>query len=161
GVALVYLAFSPFVASGMGYVGVEMAACRQIAASLGGVAGAGPIAWPHNGAAGLLVQCPFVALGDAFSARFPSAGEWAMSLQPLLATTLLVTVLFVWASRLAGGRAWGLGIALAAGFATMLWPYAYIGLETTQSLFLLLAGFVALDDSAARTWPRALLFAGC
>jgi hypothetical protein len=167
GVALVYLAFSPFFASGMGYVAVEMATCRQIAARVAGGSPPPPIAWPHNGAAGLLFQCPFVALGDAFAARLPSAGEGTMSLQPLLATSLLVTVLFVWASRLAGSRAWGFAIALAAAFATLLWPYAYIGLETTQSLFLFLAGYVALDASSPqsgarpRSWPRVLCFAAC
>ena len=38
----------------------------------------------------------------------------------------------------------------------MLWPYAYIGLENTQSLFLLLAGFVALNYEKGPTWFRTV-----
>jgi hypothetical protein len=48
---------------------------------------------------------------------------------------------------------------LTAAFGTMLWPYAYIGLETKQSFFILLAGYLALADGGIRTWPRLLLFA--
>ncbi len=159
-ILLLYVAFSPFTVSGMGYVDEEVKACRQLAHLR-----SAPIDWPRNGALGLLFQCPFVALGEALggaaASERPASADVAMSWQPMLATATLVAVLFVWGTRLAASREWGLWLSLAGGFATLLWPYAYIGLETTQSLFLLLAGFLALDDSAPRTWGRSLLFGLC
>ena len=50
-------------------------------------------------------------------------------------------------------------LTLTGAFGTMLWPYAYIGLETKQSFLVLLAGYLALADGKLRTWPRLLLFA--
>jgi hypothetical protein len=155
---LLYAAFSPFSTAGMGYVGEEVKACRQIREhSRSGTA----IEWPRNGAMGLLVQCPFVTVGDVLGGATQRAEDLALSWQPMIATAALVTILFVWAARLAASREWGLTLSLAGGFATLLWPYAYIGLETTQSLFLLLAGFLALDRSAPRTWGRCLCFGVC
>ena len=159
GVLLVYLAFSPFDAAGMGYVGEEMTACRQIGLRL--LRGNGPVDWPRNGAAGLLFQCPFMAVGDAVLGASLRSEDVGLSWQPAIATALLVTLVFVWGSRLAQSRAWGFLLAVAAGFATLLWPYAYIGLETTQSLFLLAAGSLALDDDAPRGWGRCVLFGLC
>ncbi len=151
GVACVYLGLSPLSPEGMGYVHEEVAACRQILAG-------SAVEWPRNGAVALAFQCPFVALGDAIPAVPPTL-PWALrliALQPILASALLVTMLFVWSSRLAGDARWGFAIAVVAAFGTMIWPYAYIGLETTQSLFLLLAGYLALAAPPAITWPRAL-----
>jgi hypothetical protein len=157
GVTLLYLSFSPLSEEGMGYIGEEMTACRQIEGKLLGHGDA--IQWPRNGAVGLLFQCPFMAAGDLVLGKSTGAEDRGIALQPVLATALLVTLIFLWGSRLAGSRAWGFVLALAAGFATLLWPYAYIGLETTQSLFLLLAGYLALNPSGSRSWPRAMLFA--
>jgi len=163
-ILLLYLAFSPFSAAGMGYIGEEMNACRQIGFRLLG--GHGPIEWPRNGAAGLLFQCPFMAAGDAFLGASTISEDVGLSWQPAVATALLVTLVFVWGSRLAQSRAWGFWLAVAAGFATLLWPYASIGLETTQSVFLLAAAYLALGDSsppprAPHSWARCLLFGFC
>jgi hypothetical protein len=159
GVTLLYLSFSPLSEEGMGYIGEEMISCRQIGMRLLGHEGAGPIDWPRNGAVGLAFQCPFMAAGLALRGPSASSEDVGLSWQPVLATALLVTLLFVWGSRLAASRAWGFVLALAAGFATFLWPYAYIGLETTQSLFLLLAGYLALTPSGSRSWVRSMLLA--
>ncbi len=157
GVFLLYLSFSPLSVTGMGYLGEEMKACRQLM----GYDAVRSVDWPRNGAVGLAFQCPFLGLGRTVSEPSGAFDEMWLSLAPVLASSLLVTVLFVWCSRLAGSRAWGWALALAAGFGTMIWPYAYIGLETTQSLFLLLAGFLALEPRASRTWPRSILFGIC
>jgi hypothetical protein len=45
-----------------------------------------------------------------------------------------------------------------AGLGTLLWPYAYIGLETLQSLSLLLAAYLALRQTPF-TWLSTLWFA--
>ena len=159
GILLLYLAFSPFSVAGMGYIGEEMNACRQIGSRLQG--GHDPVEWPRNGAAGLLFQCPFMAAGDALLGASTLSEDAGLSWQPAVLTALLVTLVFVWGSGLAQSRAWGFLLATATGFATLLWPYAYIGLETTQSLFLLVAGFLALDDRAPRSWGRCVLFGIC
>ena len=48
---------------------------------------------------------------------------------------------------------------VGGGFCTLLWPYAYIGLEVKQSLALLLAGYLGLMNDGKATWSRVLLFA--
>lgn len=154
-VGLLYLSLSPFTISHMGYTGEEIPATRQLLGSR-----PGPVQWPRNGAVGLLLQLPFVAAGDLLAGS-EDGGDRLLALQPVLASALLVTMIFVWGSRLAGSRGWGLTLALIAAFGTMIWPYAYIGLETTQSLFLLLAAYLALEARGPRTWPRSVLFGLC
>lgn len=165
GVLLVYVSLSPLSVAGMGYLGEEMQACRQLLETVwhpsSGPTPAGAVSWPRNGAAGLLFQCPFIAVSQALVGPSERWEDRALSVAPVLASALLVTVLFVWGSRLAGSRPSGFVLALIAGFCTMIWPYAYIGLETTQSLFLMITGFLALGSNAPHTWPRALLFGAC
>src|SRR5207249_5328330 len=49
-------------------------------------------------------------------------------------------------------------LTLIGAFGTMLWPYAYIGLETKQSFFVFLAGYLALGRGKIATWPKLVLF---
>jgi hypothetical protein len=48
---------------------------------------------------------------------------------------------------------------MMAATTTMLWPYAYIGLETTQSLALLTAGYLALEGASIKPWRRVIVLA--
>src|SRR5207244_460538 len=50
-------------------------------------------------------------------------------------------------------------LSLTAAFGTMLWPYAYLGMETKQSLFVMLAGYLGLANGKIRGWPTLILFA--
>ena len=151
GVALLLASASPLWMSGMGYVPEELAACRQI------LTGA-PVAWPRNGAVSLLFELPLLAVGRLI-ARSSAGEEVVVSMAPVLATAGIAALLYAWASRLSGSRSWGLAVALAGAFATMLWPYAYIGMEPLQSFFLLAAAFCALEGGpASPTWSRALAF---
>lgn len=135
----------------MGYVAEEVAACRQL---LDGA----PVAWPRNGAASLLLELPLLAVAR-LGARSHAGEEVVLAMAPVLATAGISTLLYVWSSRLAGSRAWGFAIALAGTFATMLWPYAYIGMEPLQSLLLLAAAFCALGHPPEiPSWRRSLLF---
>lgn len=165
GVALVYLSLSPLSVEGMGYLGEEMQACRQLLGTVPNAPSPGneghAVAWPRNGAVGLLFQCPFLAVSGVLEGPSAYWENRTLSIAPVLASALLVTLIFVWSSRLAGSCLWGFVLALVAGFCTMIWPYAYIGLETTQSLFLMLTAFLALGSDAPRTWPRVLLFGVC
>ncbi len=155
-VFLLYLSMSPFSTVGMGYVHFDVAACRAAAGSGHSLR---EVDWGRNGPAAVLLECPFVLLGDA--AGGPAWGDRALSIQPVAATAGIVTLLFVWCSRLGHGAGFALALSLTAGFATMLWPYAYIGLETTQALALLAAGFLALGDSRRPRWPAVALFTIC
>jgi hypothetical protein len=162
---LLLLAFSPGHIAQMGYTPEILEAGRRLLdrgeAILNGMPGVqGEIPVTRHGFGELAAALPFLT---AARIAFGSSAEWAnraLSLQPVLSTALICTVLFAWTRRLTGSAAWGVALGLLAGFSTMLWPYAYIGLETTQSLFLLLAGFLPRSDGPP-TWPRTLLFAAC
>jgi len=71
----------------------------------------------------------------------------------------MALIIFVWTRRLTAQPAWAFVVALMAVFSTILWPYAYIGLEDTQSFFLLLSSYLAFECTPARTWPGTILFA--
>src|SRR5262249_29150468 len=84
--------------------------------------------------------------------------DFFLSLQPCLMTAALLTVLFLWLRKLCSPGV-SLLVTLAGAFTTMLWPYAYIGLEVKQSFMLLAAGYLGLGCGKARGWMRVLLFA--
>jgi hypothetical protein len=48
---------------------------------------------------------------------------------------------------------------MTGAFSTMLWPYVYVGLETKQSFFVLLAGYLGLADGDIKNRWRLLGFA--
>jgi hypothetical protein len=161
GLFLVLLSLSPGSTVGMGYSAENRIAASQLLANLGDWASlkhaSTPISWPRHGLFESLLQVPFLLLGRLLF----GSDAWAdrmLSLEPVLATSLLCAVLFAWVRRLTSSLVWSYLLALAAAFGTMLWPYAYIGLETSQSLFLLLAGFLAFC-SASRTWTHTIGFA--
>ncbi len=159
-------AFSPGQIATMGYTFEILEAGRRlldrIEALLTGMPGVpDAITLPRHGFGELAAALPFLAVARV---TFGPSVEWAdrlLSVQPVLSTALICTILFAWTRRLTGSPAWGTALGLLAGFSTTLWPYAYIGLETTQSLFLLLAAFLALGDDGPPTWTRSLLFTAC
>jgi len=118
-----------------------------------------PVAWPRHGIFESLLEIPFLLLSRVL---FGSSSVWAdrvTALQPILLTSLICGLIFVWVRRITSSYVWGFTLALIAAISTMLWPYAYIALETSQSLFLMLAGFLALSSDRRKGWSRALLFA--
>ncbi len=158
-----YLSLSPGAILGMGYTQENATASNQIISNLGYWVRLQPaqiaISWPRHGLFELLFEMPFLMVAHLF---FGTSEVWAdriLSLQPVLITSLLCTVILVWARRITSSLTWGYVLAMIAALSTMLWPYAYIGLETTQSLFVLLSGYLALGSDSRRTWPHALLFA--
>lgn len=160
---LFYLSLSPGAISGMGYTAENMNASNQIISNLGDWfelrRAATQVIWPRHGLFELIFQIPFLLLSRLF---FDSSVEWAdriLAVDPILMTSLLCTLIFIWVHRITASLVWSYLLALMAGLSSMLWPYAYIGLETTQSLFLLLSGYLALGSNRKRTWPGALLFA--
>ncbi len=161
GVACVYTAFSPFTVRDMGYTNETVRACRQLLSpERPRVPPDFGVDWPRNGSTEVFLLCGIQALGRAFDPATAWEERFA-SMQPVLVTAALVTLVFVWGSRLAGSRLGAFGLALGAGFCTMLWPYAYIGMEPVQSLFLLLAGYLALEAPPEPSWRRTIAFSLC
>ncbi len=159
---LCFWSLSPAWIEGMGYTGEEMLAANDIGAKtlwmLGVHSDPGPIHWSRNGPFQVLFDIPFMAVANLC----PNPHAWQnhlVAIQPCLFTAAMVMLVFVWVRRVQGDAAWAFLIALLTGFTTLLWPYAYIGLETTQSFFLLLAGYIALEWRPVTSWPRSILFA--
>lgn len=163
-VALLYLAFSPATIEGMGYYGENLAAADQLLTGLFNFIQRRPLTpltWTRHGGLELLFELPFTLVSRlCFGASIKWAGR-VLALQPILATALLMTLVLAWTRRLTGDWRNSYAVALAGAFATMLWPYAYIGLETTQSVCLLAAGYLALGRPARKTWLEVFIFAGC
>ena len=105
--ALFYLAFSPATIEGMGYYGENLNAADQLASNLINLIHRQPfipVTWTRHGGLELIVELPFVLISHLF---FGASVKWAgrvLALQPILATALIVTLLFAWFSRLTGNR---------------------------------------------------------
>jgi hypothetical protein len=154
-VTLIYLGFAPLNIDGMGYAAENLAAAQQMLASF---AGRGPAAieWPRHGFVEPMLGLPFLLGGRLLG--LPGSADGALfSLLPLVSTALLSTVVLLWAAE-AAGLVTGLMLAVTAAFATILWPYAYIGLEPVQSLFVMLAGYLALREGGPDSWPACIAF---
>jgi hypothetical protein len=163
GITLVYLSLSPGAVFGMGYTGENVGAANQLIAVLGDwikfEATANRVIWPRHGLFELLFELPFLLLSKLFFGDNTNWADRILSFQPILMTAAICTVIFIWVRRVTGSAAWAFVLGLVAALATMLWPYAYIGLETTQSLSLLLAAYLALGADAPKTWKRSIIFA--
>lgn len=157
---LTYLSFSPLSIGGMGYMSENLQAAEQIATHI--LNWVKPtidqthIQWPRHGAVEMFFEVPFLLVQQTVLGRNSFWADRVVSLQPVLLTSLISTIILRWSKRLTGNSKAAIAISLAATFATMLWPYAYIGLEIKQSFFLLLAGYLALNEERLPTWPRTL-----
>jgi hypothetical protein len=154
--AACYLSLSPGSIAGQGYTGEEIdSGLRMLSIATASLKGRSvpPMIWTRHGPMPVLLDLPFLKLGKHFVSP-----DFMLSFEPVLLTAALVSVLFLWLRKLCT-PGMSLFLSLIAAFGTMLWPYAYIGLETKQSFFVLLAGYLALADARIRTWPRFLVFA--
>ncbi len=117
-----------------------------------------PVSWPRHGLLELLFEAPFVLMSRLL---FGDSLDWigrVMIIQPILFTSLSCVVIFLWVQRLTNDLAWSYFLSATAGVATMLWPYAYIGLETTQSLFVILSAYLALATEKRESPLRLVIF---
>jgi hypothetical protein len=150
-----YLIMTPGSLNGLGYISEEMDSGNRmlgiISAWLTGQH-APEMVWSRHGPIPVLFDLPFLIVGKYVVSQY-----FILSLQPVLLTSALMVVAFLWLRKIATPRM-SLTLALTGAFATMLWPYAYIGQETKQSLFVLLAGFSALSRGTLRKWPGLVLF---
>jgi hypothetical protein len=150
-----YLILTPGSTSGRGYVGEEMESGNRILTIISATLTGQPspeMVWSRHGPVPLLVDLPFLELG-----KFVMTQDFMLSLEPIILTAGLVVLLFLWLRKIS--TPWiSLALAMTGAFATILWPYTYIGLETKQSFFVLLVGFIALANGKLRGWPRLVLF---
>ena len=158
GCALIYLFFSPGAIAGMGYTGEDMRATNELISWIGDTHTS--IDWPRNGVVPLLFDAPFLALGRAHAQKEMWEDRY-LAIGPVLATALLLAVLFLWLQELTTNPVWSFSLTMIAGFATMIWPYAYIGLETKQSLALLIAGYLTLGSSIRTPFRTVVFLASC
>lgn len=162
--ATFYLSFTPGTIKGMGYNQENLIAANQVATNLINLVSGrpfAPLSWPRHGLLELLFELPFV-----FGSKllFGSSLDWigrVMALQPILFTSLSCAVTFLWIQRLTKNPTRSYFLSATAGVATMLWPYVYIGLETTQSLFVILSAYLALAAEKRDSPLRDLIFGLC
>src|SRR2546430_13605314 len=150
-----YLALAPGTTGGRGYVPEDREAALQMLAGFNALVKGRPVppvAWTRHGPVPLLLDLPFVRLG-----KLLVSPDFVLSLEPVFLTAALLTLLYIWL-RVFCTPGMSLLLTLLGAFGTMLWPYAYIGLETKQSFFVFLAGYLALGKGKIRTWSQLLLF---
>ena len=150
-----YLSLAPATTSGRGYVYEDMQSGLGLLTSFNAwIKGrpVPPISWTRHGPVALFLDLPFIKFG-----KFFISPDFVLSLQPLLLTAATMVITYLWLMQLCT-PGMSLLLTLIGAFGTMLWPYAYIGLETKQSFFVLLAGYMALASGKIRTLPRLMLF---
>lgn len=159
GIALVYLSLSPLSIAIMGYMPEFVLAAGQTlhnaAHFLGLNASYVGVDLPRHGMVEVAFELPFVAIGRPFGDAWV---DHLVALEPIVETSGICVIIFLWTRQLTNSLKWAYVLTLAAAFTTMLWPYAYIALETTQSFFLLLSGYLSLG-SPVRSSRRTLAFA--
>src|SRR5258705_4436067 len=161
-IGLLYLSLSPGSIAGMGYMAEEMNATDallSIATSPLTGKPALPVEWSRNGLVDLAFHVPFIVAAKLFS---PGSFQWKdrfLSVEPVLLTSLLLTIVCVWTAALTRRWSRGLLLSLVLAFCTLMWPYAYIGLEVLQSFALIAAAYLALQSREPRAWRHAILFA--
>jgi hypothetical protein len=156
GLASSYICLSPGSIAGQGYAGEEIDSGLRMLGTITALTKghpSPPMLWSRHGPLPVVFDLPFLKLG-----KLVASPDFMLSFEPCLLTAALVTLLFLWLRKVCS-PGMSLFLALTAAFGTMLWPYAYIGLEPKQSFFVFLAGYLALADGKIDRWPRLLLFA--
>jgi hypothetical protein len=159
----VYLALSPGSVMSQGYMPENLAATATVIHNLKYWltlrTGPAQFSVPHNGIIETIVELPLLLVSRVLLGPSWKWFDRMLAVESILFTSLMCTLIFVWTRKITGSAPWGLVLALAAGFTTMLWPYAYINMETTQSFFVLLSGYLALATDRRKGWLDAAAFA--
>ena len=156
-VVLVYLSLSPGSIAHMGYLGEEIHT-GNLLLSRWAEGSRTEMNWSRHGVLPVLLDLPLLAVGRVVEQRAGISQEQVLSLSPVLWTGGLVALLFVWLRRITRHVIWSYTLSLIAGFCTLLWPYAYIGLEPKQSLCVVAAAYLALATAGRATYTRSLWF---
>lgn len=155
GLTASYLALAPGSTLGRGYVGEEMESGNQMLTVFNAWIKGRPVPkmiWSRHGPVPVLFDLPFLKIG-----KFLLSQDFMVSVEPIVFTSAMMVLVFLWLRKMSSP--WmSLWLTLIGAFGTMLWPYAYIGLETKQSFFVLLVGYLALANGKIRGWPGLVLF---
>jgi hypothetical protein len=156
GTGLIYFSMSPLSVAGMGYMPAHVAAAGALFHDIGHLLGLVPDFVPirlfWHGILEPLIELPFYSVGSLFG---PNGPDRAISFEPMLLAALICTVIFLWVRKITQSDRWALVLSLGAAFTTMIWPYAYIGMETTQAFFLMLSGYLCLGSERRSKWATA------
>jgi hypothetical protein len=157
-----YLSLSPGVIAGMGYAAREMQTGNLLLTRWGDgsrteAEWSEGRAWSRHGVLPILLDLPIMAVGRILEQRAGITQEQVLSVAPVLWTGGMIALLFAWLRRITQSAIWSYTLSLIAAFCTLLWPYAYIGLEPKQSLCVLAAGYLALETAGHATYTRTLL----
>jgi hypothetical protein len=150
-----YLILTPGSLRGYGYIDEEVNAGNWILNSVSSWFGGQPrpeLVVSRHGPVSVLFDLPFLVVG-----KFLVSQDFILAMQPMLLTAGLLALVFLWLRKFATPTM-SFVLTLTGAFGTMLWPYAYIGLETKQSFLILLAAYFALARGRLRGWPEILLF---
>jgi hypothetical protein len=156
GLSACYLSLAPGTINDRGYLDEDMKGGMSLLSSFNAWVKGRPVPsifWTRHGPVPILFDIPFIKLGKLFISP-----DFVMSLESILLTAALLTVVYIWLRKVCSPGI-SLLLTLTGAFSTMLWPYAYIGLETKQSFFVCAAGYLGLADGKIGTWPRLVAFA--
>lgn len=156
-VVLLYLSLSPGFIAQMGYADEEIRTGNLLLTRWGDGSRA-EMSWSRHGVLPVLLDLPLMAVGRVLEQqRAGVTQEQVLSVAPVLWTSGIIALLFVWLRRITQHVIWSYTLSLIAAFCTLLWPYAYIGLEPKLSLCVVAAGYLALETAGGATYPRSLL----
>src|SRR5215510_4145816 len=113
-----YISLAPGTTGGRGYTPEDLdAGMRMLESFNAWVKGrpVPPILWTRHGPAPILMNLPFIKIGKLFISP-----DFVLSLEPVLLTAALLTILFLWLSRLCT-PGMSLLLTLTGAFSTMLW----------------------------------------
>src|SRR5262245_6289828 len=157
---LIYISFSPLSVGGLGYMDENLAATMQASSRIvewvKGSSERTPVAWPRHGFMEVLLELPFLLPARLIAGANRDVSDRVLAFHAPFFSALLCALIFIWTHAITRSFAWGFLCAIGAAFTTMIWPYCYIGLETSQSFFLALAGFLAFRENAGNRWLGAL-----
>lgn len=157
---LLLAGFSPGKVLHMGYESEVAVAGNSLLRNAANVLTGRPLLFmtdgPRHGFIETFLQMPLLLVSHFLPPGDAASVDWVLSFHPVIVTALIGTILFIWTARIMQSNAWGLSLAIVGVFGTLLWPYAYIGMEPSQSLFLLLGGFIAFGIPRTGRWLQCM-----
>lgn len=160
----VYASLTPGAIGGMGYNAEELRAgagmIEALKQKVSGTASPSAAIQPcRNGYVTVVLDLPTLLLASVLPGNTAAYwGEVTIALQACLLAALLAAVLFRWLLEILESARTALFLGLLAAFATLYWPYAYIGLEVKASLFLMLTAWIALAGRHPSAWKSVIGF---
>lgn len=158
GVSFVYWSLAPANISGTEYE-EEIVGAKQLLADRRVIfpgAQSNVLKLPPQDIVPVLGHLPFLLVAAPLNRLFQNQ-EILWSVEPVLLTSSIVLFVFLIIRRVTGDQRRAFLFSVAAGFTTMLWPYAYIGLEVQQSFFVMLTAYLVFRKKEEGSWGDLVL----